>query len=97
MTTGQRPYRIHPIKIGCEVFGIDLKENITDDVVQLIKEDVKNHRILVFRDQDIVPPSRHLEIARWFGDIESTYVILVISYCQFHVEFNSIPDIHVLI
>lgn len=72
MESHQRPYELRPIKIGCEVFGIDLKQNITSDVKQLVKEDVKKHRILIFRDQGIVSPSRHLEIGRWFGDIEST-------------------------
>ena len=68
----QRPYELRPIKIGCEVVGIDLKQSLCDDVIQLIKKDVTEHRILVFRNQEIVPPSRQLEIGRWFGEIEST-------------------------
>ena len=42
-------------------------------VLQSIIEDVKKHRILVFKDQGIVSPERHLEIGRWFGQIESTF------------------------
>ena len=41
--------------------------------LQSIIEDVKKHRILVFKDQGIVSPERHLEIGRWFGQIESTF------------------------
>ena len=69
----QRPYELKPIKIGCEVSGIDLKQNISSDIIQLVKEDVKSHRLLVFRNQGVVSPSRHLEIGRWFGEIESTF------------------------
>ena len=73
MEDRQRPYELRPIKLGCEVVGIDLKESLSDDVVQLIKEDVTEHRILVFRDQGLVSPSRQLQIGRWFGEIESTF------------------------
>ena len=65
-------YELKEAKIGCEVFGIDLKKEVTEEVVKIIKNDVKKHRILIFRDQGIVPPQRHLEISRWFGEVEST-------------------------
>ena len=67
-----RPYKLQPIKIGCEVFGIDLKQNHGDEIINIIRTDVTEHRILVFRDQGIVSPEKHLEIGRWFGSIEST-------------------------
>ena len=75
MERQNRLYQLLPTKIGCEVFGIDLKQNVTEDLVQQIRKDVKKHRLLIFRGQGLVPPSRHLEISRWFGEIESTYVI----------------------
>lgn len=31
------------------------------------------HRLLVFRDQGIVPGARHVEISQWFGPLESTF------------------------
>ena len=65
-------YQIKPAKIGCEVVGIDLKQEVTEEVIKQIKDDVKKHRILIFRHQGIVPPLRHLEIGRWFGEVEST-------------------------
>ena len=77
-------YALREAKIGCEVFGIDLKKEVTEEVVRTIKNDVKNHRILIFRDQGIVPPQRHLEISRWFGELESTYVE------QFLIQFSSL-------
>ena len=78
----QRPYELRPAKLGCEVFGIDLRNVVQDHVVDLIKEDVKNHRLLVFRDQGIVSSERHLEISRWFGVVESTYVSKIRIYAN---------------
>ena len=40
---------------------------------QAIIKDVRDHRIIVFKNQGIVSPERHLEIGRWFGEIESTF------------------------
>jgi len=69
-----RPYTIKPLKIGCEAFGIDLSSKvIPKDIIEVIKKDVTDHRILVFRNQKNISPERHLEIGRWFGDIESTF------------------------
>ncbi len=36
-------------------------------------QDVRDHRLLVFKDQGVLAPERHLEIGRWFGQIESTF------------------------
>ena len=41
MEIPNRFYQLHPTKIGCEVFGIDLKQNVTEDLVQQIIQDVK--------------------------------------------------------
>ena len=73
MANQSTPYELKPAKIGCEVYEIDLKKEVEEKVVKQIKDDVRKHRILIFRDQGIVPPQRHLEISRWFGEIESTY------------------------
>lgn len=82
MTTKVRPYQLKSLKTGCEVFGIDLRNVVEDHVVDLIKEDVKHHRLLVFRDQGIVSSERHLEISRWFGVVESTYVSKIRIYAN---------------
>ncbi|KAI8510173.1 hypothetical protein Bbelb_126010 [Branchiostoma belcheri] len=78
-------YKLTPIKIstkfeegnsrdnGAEARGIDLKENIPAEVVEQIKKDVTKHRILVFKDQGTVSGDRHVEISRWFGELESTF------------------------
>ncbi len=43
-----------------------------DDDVSLL-QDVTEHRLLVFKDQGVLPPERHLEVSRWFGELESTF------------------------
>nr|CAD7578211.1 unnamed protein product [Timema californicum] len=42
-------------------------------VITQIKKDVTEHRILVFKDQGIISGDRHVEISRWFGELESTF------------------------
>jgi hypothetical protein len=47
-------YVLKPLKIGCEVVGINLCDVSvlnSENVVQQIKKDVTDHRILVFRNQ----------------------------------------------
>ena len=34
---------------------------------------MRTHRLLVFRHQMSITPERHLQIGRWFGQIESTF------------------------
>ena len=68
-----RPYKLNKLKLGCEVTGIKLTEHCSKDVVDLIKRDVLEQRVLVFRRQDHVTPAIHLAVGRWFGDIESTF------------------------
>lgn len=69
----ERPYQLLPIKLGCEVRGIKLSADISDDVIALIKEDVTKHRLLVFKNQENLTPEEHLTVGRWFGEIESTF------------------------
>jgi len=42
-------------------------------VIKQIQEDVTKHKILIFKDQGIISGDRHVEISRWFGELESTF------------------------
>ncbi|KAG7169150.1 Alpha-ketoglutarate-dependent 2-4-dichlorophenoxyacetate dioxygenase-like [Homarus americanus] len=66
-------YKLTPIQLGCEVRGIDLKKDVPKEVIAAIKEDVTKHRILIFKDQGVVSGERHVEIAKWFAEPESTF------------------------
>ena len=68
-----RPYQLKPIKLGCEVTGIKLDERVSDDVIEMIREDVTKHRLLVFKNQHNLTAEQHLLVGRWFGEIESTF------------------------
>ena len=46
-----RAYNLLPLKIGCEVLGLDLSILSAQNVIQQLKKDVTQHRILVFRNQ----------------------------------------------
>lgn len=42
-------------------------------VIEQIKKDVISHRLLFFNDQGVINGNRHVEISRWFGQLESTF------------------------
>lgn len=42
-------------------------------VVDQIKKDVTEHRLLVFKDQGVISGERQVEISKWFGDLEVTF------------------------
>ena len=66
-------YELRPNKLGKLVYGIDLKSAISKQVKNQIIEDVRKHRLLVFKNQGVLSAEKHLEISRWFGKIESTF------------------------
>ncbi|KAK2191526.1 hypothetical protein NP493_49g10027 [Ridgeia piscesae] len=69
-------YTVKPGKLGVEVFGINLNNPnvpVPQNVIDQIKKDVHKYRIMIFRDQGKVSGKRHVEISKWFGDLESTF------------------------
>jgi len=68
-----RPFSLSALQLGAQVTGIDLTKEVSKEVIELIKQEVRTHRLLVFRDQWNLSPERHLQIGRWFGKIESTF------------------------
>uniref|UniRef100_A0A0A9XNV9 Alpha-ketoglutarate-dependent sulfonate dioxygenase n=1 Tax=Lygus hesperus TaxID=30085 RepID=A0A0A9XNV9_LYGHE len=61
------------VQLGCEVRGIDLKTENRPEVIERIKQDVTKFRLLIFKDQGVISGDRHVEISKWFGDLESTF------------------------
>eukprot|EP00088_Acartia_fossae_P001298 TRINITY_DN10486_c0_g1_i2.p1 TRINITY_DN10486_c0_g1~~TRINITY_DN10486_c0_g1_i2.p1 ORF type:complete len:281 (+),score=41.73 TRINITY_DN10486_c0_g1_i2:27-845(+) len=70
MEPDTRPYTLHPLKLGFEVTDFDLSKVKDPAVIKIIKNDVKEHSLLVFRNQGTLTPEEYLEIGAWFGDIE---------------------------
>ncbi|XP_046658779.1 alpha-ketoglutarate-dependent sulfate ester dioxygenase-like isoform X3 [Homalodisca vitripennis] len=66
-------YKLTPIKLGCEVRGIDLKTETRKEVIERIKEDVTEHRMLIFKDQRVITGDQQVHISEWFGEVEDTF------------------------
>ncbi|XP_063962996.1 alkylsulfatase-like [Lytechinus pictus] len=68
-----KPYQLKPSRLGVEVFGIDLAQQQPQEVIDEIKQDVAQHRLMIFRNQSVISGDRHVEISLWFGELESTF------------------------
>ena len=55
-------YSLQPHSLGRIVSGLDLKTAISQDVIKQLVNDVTEHRLLIFKNQGVVPPERQLEI-----------------------------------
>ncbi|KAK7465206.1 hypothetical protein BaRGS_00037610, partial [Batillaria attramentaria] len=63
-----------PAPLGVEVRSVDLKDpDLPDSLVQQVRRDVHRHRLLIFKDQGVINGTRHVEIARWFGELKSDW------------------------
>ncbi|MGO4332744.1 TauD/TfdA dioxygenase family protein [Cupriavidus sp. 2TAF22] len=60
--------RISPA-IGAEIGNIDLAAPLDDDTIAALRQALVEHKVLVFRDQDITP-AQHVALARRFGELE---------------------------
>lgn len=61
-------HRMSPT-VGAEIRGLDLREELADDVVAELAQALADYKVLFFRDQR-VSPAQHLAFARRFGDLE---------------------------
>ena len=66
-------YTVKPRKLGVEVFGIRLNDEVSQDVIEQIKYDIHKYRIMIFRDQGKVSGKRQVEISKWFGELDSIF------------------------
>jgi taurine dioxygenase len=55
--------------IGAEIRGVDLSENLANDVFQQVKEAFYRHSVIVFRDQHMTP-EQQIRFSQRFGDLE---------------------------
>ena len=69
-----RPYIISPLPLcGVEVRGIDLRKDVDPETVAVIKRDVAEYRLVLFRDQGVVSGHRQVDISRWFGELDCPF------------------------
>jgi taurine dioxygenase len=55
--------------IGAELRGIDLADDLADDVIAEIRQALLDYKVLFFRDQDL-DAAQHVGFARRFGELE---------------------------
>lgn len=72
-TQTKMPIETKPAPIGVELRGIDLSLDISQDLIEQFKKDVHTHRLLIFKNQGKITGQRHVEISKWFGELESTF------------------------
>jgi taurine dioxygenase len=56
-------------RIGAEIEGIHLGDDLPDDTIDAIREALLKHKVLFFRDQDI-SEEQHIAFGRRFGELE---------------------------
>ena len=64
---------LKPVELGAEVIGVNLRDPVSEGVIQRLKEEVHKHRLLIFKNQGEITGDRHIEISKWFGKLESTF------------------------
>lgn len=56
--------------IGAEVLGVDLADDLSDEVIAEIRDALVRWKVIFFRDQHRLDRSRHIAFGRRFGDLE---------------------------
>lgn len=55
--------------IGAEIRGVDLSQDLANEVFDRVREAFYKHSVIVFRDQRMTP-EQHIRFSRRFGDLE---------------------------
>ena len=66
-------YNVKPAEMGVEVEGFDLIADPPQEVKDAIRRDVHKYGMVIFRNQGQISGKRHVEISKWFGELESTF------------------------
>ena len=64
------PIEVRPMAgaLGAEILGVDVAQDLSDEIVAAIRRAWLDHLVVFFRDQPL-PPDRFLEFARRFGQV----------------------------
>ena len=66
-------YHLSALKLGAEVTGISLKDDLSQPIIDQIRRDVHANCLLVFRNQGVISGKRQVEISTLFGKLDSTF------------------------
>ena len=70
MTTAYQAIDVRPVSgaLGAEVLGVDLRETLSDETFEDIRQAFWDHSVIFFRDQDL-SPEQHIAFAERWSDI----------------------------
>ncbi|CAG2202619.1 unnamed protein product [Mytilus edulis] len=60
-------------ELGKVVTDINLNSSVPENVIEQIKNNVHEHRLVIFKNQSVISGDRQVEISKWFGNLESTF------------------------
>lgn len=63
-----RPYQPH---LGAEIRGVTLAEGVSDPQFVEIHRAFLNYQVLFFKDQEEIPPDRHIAFGKMFGELHA--------------------------
>ena len=65
------PFEVRPLTpaLGAEIIGVDLSQEVGDELFASLYGAFLTHQVLLFRGQDI-PPGRQVAFARRFGEVQ---------------------------
>ena len=67
-TIDVRPYAPN---LGAEVRGIEIAQGVSEEQFAEIRAAFLEHQVLFFKDQSEVPPDKHVEFGKLFGDLHA--------------------------
>ncbi len=61
---------VHPLTavVGAEIEGIDLRRPLDDGALAVVRQALRDHLVVFFRDQDITP-AQQLRFSEYFGPV----------------------------
>ena len=68
---GPRPLQVRPLtpNLGAEISGLELADEMDDEVFGALYQAFLRYQVLLFPPQD-VPPARQVSFARRFGEVQ---------------------------
>ncbi len=63
-----RPYAPN---LGAEIRGVTLADGASTELFDEIRRAFLDHQVLFFKDQDEIPPQRHIDFGRMFGELHT--------------------------
>lgn len=57
--------------LGAEIRGVSIAQGVTDAQFDEIRRAYHDHQVLFFKEQDEIPPQKHIEFGRMFGELHA--------------------------